>query len=90
MLEIGVDLSVATPQKLTDDLASSASVLVSMGCGEARPNIPGLKRLDWQIADPKGQPIDRVREIRDEIHERVKELLKADCANCCAAGRMSF
>lgn len=76
MREIGIDLSAAKPQRLTDDLASSASVLVTMGCGESCPYVPGLKRIDWQIADPKGQPIERVREIRDEIHEQVKELLK--------------
>jgi glycerol uptake facilitator-like aquaporin/protein-tyrosine-phosphatase len=85
MQEIGVDLSAARPQKLTDELASSASVLVTMGCGETCAYVPGLKRVDWQIPDPKGQPIERVRQIRDEIHERVKELLKADCAECCSA-----
>ena len=55
-----------------------------MGCGEACPFIPGLKRIDWQIDDPKGRPIERVREIRDEIQELVKDLLKCDCAECCA------
>jgi glycerol uptake facilitator-like aquaporin/protein-tyrosine-phosphatase len=83
MREIGINLSEAKPQKLTDELASSASVLVTMGCGETCPYVPGLKRVDWQIPDPNGQPIERVREVRDEIHERVKELLKADCAECC-------
>jgi len=85
MQEIGIDLSAAKPQKLTDELASAASVLVTMGCGESCPYVPGLKRVDWQIPDPKEQPIERVREIRDEIHERVKELLKTDCAECCSA-----
>jgi arsenate reductase (thioredoxin) len=84
MQEIGVDLSAVKPQKLTDELASSASVLVTMGCGESCPYVPGPKRVDWQMADPKGQPIERVRQIRDEIHDKVKELLKADCAECCS------
>ncbi len=82
MREIGIDLSDAKPQKLTDELARSASMLVTMGCGEECPYVPGLKRIDWQIPDPKGQRIERVREIRDEIHERVKELLRVDCAEC--------
>jgi arsenate reductase len=83
MQEIGIDLSAAKPQKLTDKLASSASVVVTMGCGEACPYVPGLKRVDWQIPDPKGQSVEQVRAIRDEIHDKVKELLKADCAECC-------
>jgi glycerol uptake facilitator-like aquaporin/protein-tyrosine-phosphatase len=84
MREIGVDLSTAKPQKLTDELASGASVLVTMGCGESCPYVPGLKRVDWQIADPKRQPMERVRAIRDEIHESVKALLRSDCAECVA------
>jgi arsenate reductase len=84
MREIGIDLSTAKPQKLTDALASTASVLVTMGCGEACPYVPGLQPVEWQIADPKGQTIEEVRAIRDEIHEKVKELLKTDCAQCCS------
>jgi arsenate reductase len=82
MREIGIDLSGAKPQKLTDKLASSASVLVTMGCGETCPYVPGLKRVDWAIPDPKGQPIEQVRAIRDEIHESVKALLRTECAEC--------
>ena len=82
MREIGIDLNAAKPQKLTAELASGASVLVTMGCGENCPYVPGLKRVDWQIPDPKGQPIERVRAIRDEIHESVKALLRSDCAEC--------
>lgn len=85
MQEIGVDLSQAKPQKLTDDLARSASVLVTMGCGESCPFIPGLKIVDWSIPDPKGQPLDKVREIRDEISEKVQKLISTDCAECCNA-----
>jgi glycerol uptake facilitator-like aquaporin/protein-tyrosine-phosphatase len=82
MREVGIDLSAAKPQQLTEELAGSASVLVTMGCGEACPYVPGLKRVDWQIADPKGQPIGQVRAIRDEIHENVKALLRSECADC--------
>jgi len=82
MKEVGIDLSGAKPQKLTEELASGASVLVTMGCGEACPYIPGLKRVDWEIPDPKGQPIEQVRAIRDEIHESVKTLLRTECADC--------
>lgn len=84
MQEIGVDLSMTKPRKLTDQLARDASVLVTMGCGETCPFIPGLKRIDWQIADPKGQPVEQVRAIRDDIHDKVKALLRAECADCMA------
>jgi glycerol uptake facilitator-like aquaporin/protein-tyrosine-phosphatase len=82
MREIGIDLSSAKPQKLTDELVSAASVLVTMGCGETCPYVPGLKRVDWGIRDPKGQPMEQVRAIRDEIHESVKALLRTECAEC--------
>jgi arsenate reductase len=82
MREIGIDLSGASPQKLTDELASHASVSVTMGCGEACPYVPGLRRVDWQIADPKGRPMEQVRAIRDEIHENVKALFRSECADC--------
>ena len=63
---------------------TAADVLVTMGCGEQCPYIPGLRVVDWQLPDPKGQPMERVREIRDQIHEQVKGLLKEQCAECCA------
>jgi protein-tyrosine-phosphatase len=85
MREIGVDLSSARPQLLTQELAESASVLVTMGCGEACPFVPNLRTLDWSLPDPKGQSLEAVREIRDEIHERVKELIRSECADCCKA-----
>jgi arsenate reductase len=75
MREVGVDLAGRTPQKLTDALASTASILVTMGCGETCPVVPGLHRLDWPLDDPKGQPVERVREIRDDIRNRVANLL---------------
>lgn len=82
MREIGIELDRARPQKLTEELANRASVLITMGCGESCPYVPGLKRADWQIADPKGKPLDQVRAIRDEIHDKVKNLLRSECAGC--------
>jgi glycerol uptake facilitator-like aquaporin/protein-tyrosine-phosphatase len=82
MLEIGLDLSSAKPQKLTDNLVQSASVLVTMGCGEACPLVPGLRRVDWPLRDPKGQSRDTVRAIRDDIHERIKDLIRTECGEC--------
>jgi arsenate reductase len=78
MREVGIDLSGARPQRLTDELAASAPVLVTMGCGEACPVLPGLKRGDWPIDDPKSRPLEEVRRIRDEIRRRVEELLSAE------------
>ncbi len=75
MREIGIDLSNATPRLLTDELAESSSLLVTMGCGESCPVVPGLPREDWPLEDPKGQPIARVRAIRDAIRERVVGLI---------------
>jgi|SRR5664280_1765650 len=75
MEELGVNLSKVKPQKLTDELASSAQLLVTMGCGEACPFIPGLERDDWPLEDPKGKSVERVREIRSEVKRRVLELL---------------
>ena len=78
MREAGVDLKDVIPQKLTDDLATGANILVTMGCGEACPVVPGLRRLDWPLEDPKGKPITRVREIREDVRERVLELLRQE------------
>ena len=75
MREIGIDLGVAMPRKLDDDLARGAQLLVTMGCGDACPFVPGLERDDWPLPDPKGQPPERVRAIRDDIEERVRALL---------------
>ena len=77
MRELGVDLSSAKPIKLTDDLAASADLLVTMGCGESCPVVPDLERDDWPLEDPKGKPLDRVREIRRDIEARVRALLTA-------------
>jgi arsenate reductase len=75
MKEVGIDLSSAKPQKLTVELARGADLLVTMGCGDKCPYVPGLKVEDWPLEDPKGKPIEQVREIRDEIRRRVERLL---------------
>jgi arsenate reductase (thioredoxin) len=75
MRELGVDLASRTPQRLTDDLARWAEVVVTMGCGDACPVIPGRRYVDWDLRDPKDLPLDEVRAIRDEISERVSDLV---------------
>jgi arsenate reductase (thioredoxin) len=75
MREVGFDLSSRRPARLTEGLAREASLLVTMGCGEACPLVPGLERQDWPLQDPLRQPRERVREIRDEVRRRVDELL---------------
>lgn len=82
MREIGIELGGEIPHKLTEELARTASVLVTMGCGETCPYVPGLQTVDWALSDPKGQSLDAVRGIRDEIHDRVKALLRSECAEC--------
>ncbi len=78
MREVGVALDGVKPQKLTEELASTASILVTMGCGESCPVVPGLRRMDWPLEDPKGKPVERVREIRDDIKHRVASLLETE------------
>ena len=77
MREIGIDLSSARPQPLTDDLARSVNLLVTMGCGEECPLVPGVERDDWALADPAGRPLEEVRAIRDEIRARVAALVES-------------
>jgi arsenate reductase (thioredoxin) len=76
MQEVGVDLSAARPARLTAELVRGASLVVTMGCGEACPVVPGIEREDWTLRDPRDQPRERVREIRDEVRRRVEELLR--------------
>jgi arsenate reductase len=78
MREVGVDLEGIAPQKLTDELAATATILITMGCGEACPVVPGLRRVDWPLEDPKGKPVERVREIRDDVKARVAGLLETE------------
>lgn len=75
MLELGIDLSEAKPQKLTAELAQGAEMLITMGCGDECPYVPGLRRGDWPLPDPKGQGIESVRKTRDDIKGRILQLL---------------
>ncbi len=77
MKQAKIDLSTVKPQLLTQELASGADLLITMGCGEACPYVQGLKREDWPLADPKGKSIDEVCVIRDQIKNRVLTLLEA-------------
>jgi arsenate reductase len=77
MREVGIDLSAARPQRLTDALALNASLLVTMGCGDACPYVPGLQIDDWPLRDPKDRSLAEVREIRGEIRDRVSALVDA-------------
>jgi arsenate reductase (thioredoxin) len=74
MLELGVDLSGRTPRHLTDELARNADVVVTMGCGDECPYIPGKRYVDWELEDPDGLPLDRVRMIRDDVERRAARL----------------
>jgi arsenate reductase len=76
MAAAGIDISSAKPQLLTDVLARDANLLVTMGCGESCPFVPGLERDDWQLADPEGQSAEQVRAIRDQIRSKVEALLE--------------
>lgn len=81
MKEVGFDLAAAKPQKLTQELAQDADLLVTMGCGDECPFVPGLRRDDWPLPDPKGQGIDQVRSIRDEIERKVRSLVNAEAVS---------
>ena len=78
MKEAGIDLSTARPARLTQELAAQADLLITMGCGDQCPVVPGLRRDDWPLEDPKGKPLARVREIRDDIRRRVEMLLATE------------
>jgi arsenate reductase (thioredoxin) len=76
MLEVGIDVSAAHPQKLTEELVERCDFLITMGCGEACPIAPPhVVRIDWPLEDPKGKSVERVREIRDDIRKRVAALI---------------
>jgi len=81
MQEIGIDLSHAKPQKLTEEVAKDAQLLITMGCGDKCPYVPGLRRDDWPLRDPKGLPAEEVRGIRDEVKSRVQNLLRQEGIN---------
>jgi arsenate reductase len=75
MNEVGIDISTFVPQKYNDDLLHAVDVVVTMGCGDTCPYIPGKRYVDWPLDDPKGKPLEDVRRIRDEIKGHVTELL---------------
>ena len=75
MRELDIDLADHAPQKLTTEAAEKADVVVTMGCGDECPYVPGKRYIDWDLQDPKGLPIDQVRLIRDDIHNRVQLLV---------------
>jgi len=76
MLERGIDIRNQKPQKLTDEMGRGANVVVTMGCGDTCPVYPGKRYLDWEITDPAGKSLDDVRPIRDDIEQRVEDLLE--------------
>jgi arsenate reductase len=78
MREVGIDLANAQPQKLTEELARGAEALITMGCGDKCPYVPGLRRLDWPLLDPKGLSLEEVRSIRDEVRLYVSHLVEAE------------
>jgi protein-tyrosine-phosphatase len=73
--ELGIDLSDRVPRRLTTELAQEADVVVTMGCGDECPYIPGKRYIDWELEDPKGRPVEEVRATRDEIERRVEGLV---------------
>ncbi len=88
MRELGIDLSDRRPQRLTRELAEQADVVVTMGCGDACPYIPGKRYVDWELPDPKGLPLDEVRAIRDDVARRVEALVsELDAATPTRTGR---
>lgn len=78
MHEVGIDLSAATPQKLTQELANGADLLITMGGGDKCPYVPGLRRDDWPLRNPKGLPLEEVKVIPDEVKARVQKLIDVE------------
>jgi arsenate reductase len=76
MREVGIELADREPKLLTRELAEQADVVVTMGCGDECPYIPGRRYLDWDLEDPKGRPLDEVRATRDDIDRRVRQLVE--------------
>ena len=75
MREIGIDISAASPSRLTTDHVAAADVCITMGCGDTCPLVPGTEYRDWPVDDPSGQPIEMVRRVRDDLAERVQALV---------------
>ncbi len=87
MREFGIDLSDRRPQRLTRELAEQADVVITMGCGDTCPVIPGKRYIEWDLPDPKGRPIDEVRATRDDIARRVERLVAELDSTAVATGR---
>jgi arsenate reductase len=77
MAEVGIDISGVTPQIWTDEHARTADVIITMGCGDVCPVYPGKRYEDWELTDPAGQPVEFVRGVRDEIRDRVDDLIES-------------
>jgi arsenate reductase len=75
MAEVGIDITGQQPKRWTEEMVEAADVVVTMGCGDACPFIPGRRYEDWTLPDPAGKPVDEVRPVRDEIERRVRQLL---------------
>ena len=75
MAEVGIDIEGRIPQRWTDDVVRTADAVITMGCGDSCPVFPGVRYIDWDLDDPAGLPIERVRSIRDEIERRVRALM---------------
>jgi arsenate reductase (thioredoxin) len=75
MAEVGIDITTQQPKRWTQEMVEAADVVVTMGCGDACPFIPGRRYEDWVLPDPAGKPVDEVRPVRDEIEHRVRQLL---------------
>jgi len=75
MAEVGIDITAQRPKVLTTDAVEASDVVVTMGCGDACPFVPGVRYEDWELDDPAGQPIEKVREVRDDIRRRIEHLL---------------
>jgi len=76
MAELGIDITDQHPEILTPDAVEASDVVITMGCGEVCPYFPGVRYEDWELDDPAGQPIEKVREVRDDIRRRVEQLLR--------------
>ena len=75
MREVGIDIAGEFPRPWTDEIVDAADVVVTMGCGDACPVVPGTRYVDWELDDPAGRPVEAVRPVRDEIEQRVRALL---------------
>ena len=78
MREVGIDIAKAVPSRVTDVDVKASDYVITMGCGDRCPVVPGVKRDDWPLEDPKGQPVERVRQIRDDVRARVRAFVNAE------------